>query len=162
MSTATARRPAATRGGKGNSAKVAYDLGRAGEDAPAWLADSPAAQDAYNRGVDDRDAAEAGAPRRKGPPAERPTLTAVPDAPASAPQASNEDGKPDTTSTSSLSSSSGSRRGPIITSSTADSIGSALAGALVYVLGLAYIRGGWPAVKQWLSAKFTNGGGKLP
>lgn len=66
MTTATVsrpRRPASARGGRGNTARVAYDLGRRGEAAPAWIGDSEAYTDAYERGVSDRDAAEAGTTR---------------------------------------------------------------------------------------------------
>jgi hypothetical protein len=62
------RRPASSRGGAGSRARVAFDLGRAGEEAPGWLGDHPSYETAYNRGVDERDRAEAGAPAREPEP----------------------------------------------------------------------------------------------
>ena len=44
----------------------------------------------------------------------------------------------------------------------ASSLGSAVFGIVVYAIGVNFVRGGGAQVKRWMSAKFTNGGGKLP
>jgi hypothetical protein len=37
-----------------------------------------------------------------------------------------------------------------------NSAGSLLLGAALYVVGVVYVRDGWPGVRAWLSAKFLN------
>lgn len=160
--TAGERRPASTRGG--NSRRhLAYDLGYRGEPLPAWAEDHPTLIDAWEDGVSDRDRAGGDTQPAGGP--KKPKAEPAASEPASATRTpATGDSSP--TPEPSRSSASGlpSLRMPRSTSieTVSDSLGSVLVGLVGYAIVINAIRGGWTGVKQWLSAKFTNGDGSLP
>lgn len=158
---AAGTRPRSHRGGSAR-ANLAYDLGRRGEPAPAWLRDHPEHAGEYERGVDDRDAAQAGAPpRERNDPTDpaRHADEAIPvsdadrrefgDEPAPADESGRRSLLPSVNFTSS---------GGGVTAQ----VSSALIGLGLYAVVVNFARGGWPQVTRWFWAKLTNAGGTLP
>jgi hypothetical protein len=158
---ATGGRPRSTRGGS-SKRSLAYDLGHRGEDAPAWLGDHPDYADAYEEGVSDRDAtggADTGRREDTPPRAHRRDTSrssasnVVPISTArSAPPASS-------TRRASTSSAPAPAKGSSAIVTAGGSVASAVLGAFAFALLRNVIEG---TGTKWLSAKWTNGDGKLP
>jgi hypothetical protein len=157
---AAAGRPRSSRGGSSKTS-LAFDLGRKGEHAPAWLGDDPRYSDAYENGVSERDRSAAGAPAREPEPAPgSDNVTDIGDAPSARKRRTGGRARKAWSSTT------GSQRWPgfvstgggLVVSSTGN-IGSAILGAFGYALLVNILKGTGTA---WLKAKWTNGDGKLP
>lgn len=163
-------RPRSARGGSSKT-NLAYDLGRKGEPAPPWVHDEPAYADSYEEGVSDRDGAggtDSGprrAPQRRSAPkrTEQPTKNAdvipISSAPSAPPSKDTSSSGPFLGQSwpTSVSSGAGKTQGAVIRAT--GSAGSAVLGAFAYALFINVLGG---TGTKWLSAKWTNGDGKLP
>jgi hypothetical protein len=131
--------------------RVAYDLGRAGKTLPDDWHDDDEMAGAYELGVDDRDAAEAGSKRRHGPPAQRRAAeshTAEPTPPGDGKPASRrERDRADVASAAVPWSAHPLSKGDG---------GGLFLGIIGYCVGRAFLTEGPHGIWRWYAAKFTN------
>lgn len=145
--------------------RVAYDLGRRGETLPDDMHDDPEMAGAYEMGVDDRDAASAGSPRRHGPPKPRRSAENDADDPSDTGLSDEADRH------SAKYAGSRSRRGQLfagptdaaggVNLSSKKFMGSSTGGGLFlgvigYCLGRAFLTEGPHGMWRWITAKFAN------
>lgn len=131
--------------------RVAYDLGRRGKSLPDDWHDDDEMAGAYEMGVDDRDAAEAGSNRRHGPPDQRRSPESHHDEPkprGEDERTSRRDRDRDDVDSRALSWSAH----PL---SKGDG-GGLFLGIIGYCIGRAFLAEGPHGIWRWYSAKFMN------